>query len=129
LLVLMERQQSKICAPARSGAPRHRAEGPLDAARRAVSSTIPASKDFLPHIQCSTWRGRQLGVDTSQGDSQHMIKVEKRDWQPVQREICIDEIQTLLSLRYPSQSAEDKKNKLKAILAALRRHLDGDRGR
>jgi len=74
---------------------------------------------FLPHVQCLALGSQHIGVGST-GDSQHLLKTEKRDWTPVQREICIDEIQTLIALHYPSQSAEDKKNKLKAIL----KHFD-----
>jgi hypothetical protein len=76
----------------------------------------PTFADFLPHINRLNLGGTHVGVNLN-GDSQHILKVEKKDWTPVQREICIDEIQTLLALHYPSQSAEDKKNKLKALLA------------
>jgi hypothetical protein len=75
---------------------------------------------FLPHVQDLALGSQHIGVGGGGGDSQHILKTEKRDWTPVQREICIDEIQTLLALHYPSQSAEDKKNKLKAIL----KHFD-----
>jgi hypothetical protein len=68
---------------------------------------------FQPHIQCLALGQPHIGVGVS-GDSQHLLKLAKRDWTPVQREICIDEIQTLLSLHFPSQTADDKKNKLKA---------------
>jgi hypothetical protein len=78
--------------------------------------TNPTFADFLPHINRLNLGGAHVGVNLN-GDSQHILKVEKKDWTPVQREICIDEIQTLLALHYPSQSAEDKKNKLKAVLA------------
>lgn len=71
---------------------------------------------FKPHIDQLNLGGPHMGVQVN-GDSQHILKTERRDYTPVQREICIDEIQTLLQLHYPSQSAEDKKNKLKAILA------------
>jgi hypothetical protein len=71
---------------------------------------------FSPHVKCLALGQPHVGVGVT-GDSQHLLKLQKRDWAPVQREICIDEVQTLLSLHFPSQSAEDKKNKLKALLA------------
>ena len=71
---------------------------------------------FSPHVQQMNVGGKHVGVDAS-GDSTAMIKTEKRDWTPVQREICVDEIQTLLALHYPSQTADDKKSRLKALLA------------
>jgi hypothetical protein len=79
----------------------------------------PGFKEFLPHIDCLNLGGQHVGVNVT-GDSQHILKTEKRDWAPVQREICIDEIQTLLQLHFPSMSAEDKKNKLKCLL----KHFD-----
>jgi hypothetical protein len=79
----------------------------------------PGFKEFLPHINCLNLGGAHVGVNVT-GDSQHILKTEKRDWTPVQREICINEIQDLLTLHFPSQSAEDKKNKLKALL----KHFD-----
>jgi hypothetical protein len=76
----------------------------------------PDFADFLPHVARLALGGEHVGVQDT-GDSTHILKTEKRDWQPMQREICIDEIQTLLALHYPSQTAEDKKNRIKAMLA------------
>lgn len=70
---------------------------------------------FEAHIKMLNLGGSHVGVQ-AMGDSTHMITTEKRDWTPVQRRICIDEIQTLMQLHFPSQTAEDKKNKLKALL-------------
>ena len=81
----------------------------------AMEFDNPGFESFKPHIEKLNLGGAHVGVSIA-GDSQHILKTEKRDWEPVQREICIDEVQTLLMLHYPSQSAEDKKNKLKAIL-------------
>jgi hypothetical protein len=116
LLVLMERQQeiegNKIKRVWRTATILKDRAARLD----GQSFEDPGFEEFLPHIQMLNLGGRQMGVDTSR-NSQHMITPDKRDWQPVQREICIDEIQTLLALHYPSQSADDKKAKLKALLA------------
>jgi hypothetical protein len=79
----------------------------------------PDFKDFLPHIKMLNLGGRHVGVDTS-GDSQNILVTEKRDWQPVQRRICVDEIQSLLVLHIPGQAAADKKRKLELI----RKHFD-----
>ena len=116
LLVLMEQVEDM-----RTNKVSHQATVQKDRSTRLDGAQIdnPDFKDFLPHIELLNLGGRHVGVDDT-GDSQHILKTEKRDWQPVQREICIDEIGTLLSLHYPSQSAEDKKNKLKAIL----KHFD-----
>ena len=80
----------------------------------------PDFKDFLPHIERLNIGGRQLGVDTSRTSDHTMPGADRRDYGPVQRRIVIEEIQNLLVLHFPSSGAEDKKNKLKAILA----HLD-----
>jgi hypothetical protein len=70
---------------------------------------------FAPHINRLNLGGRHVGVDTSR-TSEHALATDRKDWTPVQRKIVIDEIQSLLLLHFPSQSAEDKKNKLRAIL-------------
>jgi hypothetical protein len=44
-----------------------------------------------------------------------MIKTEKKDWQPVQRRIVVDEIQTLLVLHVPGQAGADKKRKAELV--------------
>jgi hypothetical protein len=68
----------------------------------------PGFEDFLPHIELLKLGGDHVGVDTM-GDSQHILKTEKRDWQPVQRKIVLDEINDLLFSHHPSTSAADKK--------------------
>lgn len=112
LLVLMEREMDL-----RTNAVSHRAYVLKDRSTLLDGKEIdnPDFKDFFPHISRLNLGGAHVGVNLT-GDSQHILKTEKRDWTPVQREICIDEIQTLLQLHYPSQSADDKKNKLKAVL-------------
>jgi hypothetical protein len=112
LLVLMEREMNL-----RTNEVTHRAYVLKDRSTLLDGEEFddPDFKDFLPHISKLNLGGAHVGVQVN-GDSQHILKVEKKDWTPVQREICIDEIQTLLQLHYPSQTAEDKKNKLKAIL-------------
>lgn len=79
----------------------------------------PDFDDFLPHINCLALGSAHVGVGAS-GDSQHLLKIEKRDWQPVQRKIVHDEITTLLSLHYPGMKAEEKTAKLKALI----KHFD-----
>lgn len=71
----------------------------------------PGFAEFLPHIQMLNLGGRQLGVDTSR-TSDHLIKHDKRDWQPVQRKIVLDEIQNLMVLHIPGQAAADKQRKV-----------------
>lgn len=79
----------------------------------------PDFKDFLPHINCLALGSAHVGVGESR-DSQHMLKIERRDWQPVQRKIVHDEITTLLTLSYPGQTAADKTARLKALI----KHFD-----
>ena len=74
---------------------------------------------FKPHIDRLNLGGSHVGVQVN-GDSQHILKVERRDGTPVQREICVDEIQTVLQLHFPSQTADDKKSRLKLLL----KHFD-----
>jgi hypothetical protein len=74
----------------------------------------PTFASFLPHIQCLNLGGRQMGVDTSR-TSEHLITPDKKDWNPVQRRIAVDEIQSFLVLHIPGQAAADKKRKIELI--------------
>jgi hypothetical protein len=78
--------------------------------------TDPTFKEFLPHIELLNLGGRQLGVDTTR-NSESTIPADIRDNNRVRREIVVEEIQNLLVLHHPSASADDKKAKLKLILA------------
>jgi hypothetical protein len=78
----------------------------------------PGFENFLPHIQLLNLGGAHVGIGASD-DSQRILKTEKRDWQPVQRRVAIDEIQTLLVLHVPGQGAADKQRKVQLI----RRHF------
>jgi hypothetical protein len=73
---------------------------------------------FLPHINRLALGSQHIGVGAT-GDSQHLLKTEKRDWQPVQRRIVIDETKDLLMLFFPGQTAQDKTGKLRAMLDAF----------
>jgi hypothetical protein len=75
----------------------------------------PDFADFLPHIELLNIGGEHVGVRDT-GDSQSILKTEPRDWAPVQKSIVLDEIETLLTLKYPSTGKEDKVAKLKLIL-------------
>jgi hypothetical protein len=112
LLVLMEREYDSHL-----NKPTHRATVLKDrsAMLDAMQCENPDFKNFLPHIELLNLGGAHLGVDAS-GDSQHVLRTEKRDWAPVQRKIVIDEIQTILTLKHPSTSGADKVSKLKLIL-------------
>lgn len=76
----------------------------------------PTFETFRPHIEFLNLGGAQLGVDTTRS-SDDIIHSDDRDWQwrKQQKEIVLDEIQTLLVEHYPSQSAEHKQAKLKAL--------------
>jgi AAA domain-containing protein len=116
LLVLMERQQdiqgSKVVRVWRTATVLKDRSTLLD----GQEFEDPGFENFLPHIQLLNLGGRQLGVDTSR-TSDHMIKTDKRDWQPVQRRIVLDEIQTLLVLHVPGQAANDKQRKAQLVRA------------
>jgi len=66
---------------------------------------------FKPHIDKLSLGGKPLAVQTG-GDSVHVIKTEKRDWQPVQRRIVLDEIKDLLVMHVPGQAAADKQRRV-----------------
>jgi len=118
LLVLMERQQeieaNKIKRVWRTATVLKDRAARLD----GQSFEDPGFEQFAPHIQMLNLGGKQLGVDTSR-NSQHMITVDKRDWQPVQRRIVLDEIKDELLLHFPGQTAQEKTGKVKALLAAF----------
>lgn len=112
LLVLMEQHEDL-----RTGKVVHRATVQKDRSTLldGMQFDNPDFESFLPHVKCLALGSPHVGVGVT-GDSQHLLKLQKRDWAPVQREICIDEIQTLLAMHYPSQTADDKKARLKAML-------------
>ena len=71
----------------------------------------PEFADFLPHISRLALGGEHVGVlDT--GDSQSILKAEKRDWQPVQRKIALGEIQDLMVTHVPGQTAAEKQRRI-----------------
>ncbi len=111
LLVLMEQIEDL-----RTGAIKHRATVQKDRSTLLDGAMIdnPDFKDFLPHVERLNLGGDHVGVDIN-GDSQHILQTEKRDWQPVQRKIVLDEIESLIVLHYPGQSAADKKTKLQLL--------------
>lgn len=112
LLILMEQVENL-----RTGQVVHRATVQKDRSTLLDGQQFdnPDFDSFLPHIKCLALGSPHIGVGVT-GDSQHLLKLQKRDWAPVQRDICIDEIQTLLAMHYPSQNAEDKKARLKGML-------------
>ena len=78
----------------------------------------PDFADFLPHINRLALGGEHLGV-RADGDSQSILKTERRDWQPVQRKIVLCEIQDLLVLHAGGQAAADKQRRI----TLLKTHL------
>jgi hypothetical protein len=71
----------------------------------------PTFEDFLPHIQRLALGGKHVGFRDT-GDSTAILKTEKRDWQPVQRKIVLDEIKDLLTMHVPGQAAADKQRRV-----------------
>ena len=74
----------------------------------------PGFEQFLPHIQALNLGGKQLGVDTTR-TSESTVPADIRDNNRVQRKIVLDEIETLMVLHYPGQSAADKKRKIELL--------------
>jgi hypothetical protein len=66
---------------------------------------------FKPHIDRLNLGGKHMAVKTD-GDSIHILKTEKRDWQPVQRRIVLDEIKDLLVMHVPGQAAAEKQRRV-----------------
>jgi hypothetical protein len=67
--------------------------------------TNPTFADFIPHIKHLNLGGRQLGVDGATSDALIPGDDFNRASGPVQRRIVVDEIQSLLVLHIPGQSA------------------------
>jgi hypothetical protein len=111
LLVLMEQVEDL-----RTGKVKHRATVQKDRSTLLDGEQIdnPDFKDFLPHIERLNLGGDHIGVDIN-GDSQHILQTEKRDWQPVQRKIALGEIEEILVRHYPGQAAADKKAKAELL--------------
>ncbi|HYM31830.1 MAG TPA: AAA family ATPase [Candidatus Cybelea sp.] len=71
----------------------------------------PDFADFLPHIERLALGGTHVGFRNT-GDSTAILKTEKRDWQPVQRKIVLDEIKDILLMHVPGQAAADKQRRV-----------------
>jgi hypothetical protein len=112
LLVLMEQVENM-----RTGIVTHQATVQKDRSTMLDGHVIenPDFKDFLPHINLLNLGGSHIGVDMI-GDSQHVLVTEKKDWSPVQRKIVHDEIQSLLTVHYPGQKAEEKTARIKLLI-------------
>lgn len=74
----------------------------------------PTFEDFLPHVEFLNLGGKQLGVDTSRTSKSMISKDGKSEWQLAkeEKEIVLDEIQSLMVEHYPSTSKEDKQAKI-----------------
>jgi len=116
LLVLMEREMDMA-----TKTNRHIAKVIKDRANLLDGKEFPdpTFDCFLPHIQCLNLGGKQLGVDTSR-TSVSMIPTDIRDNRTTQRQVVLDEIESLLVLHHPSTSGADKQAKLRL----LRKYFD-----
>lgn len=80
----------------------------------------PKFSHFMPHIASLNLGGRQLGVDTTRNSESVVPSEDRRDNKALQRKIVIDEIETLLVLHHPGQTAAEKKKKIEM----LRKHFN-----
>jgi hypothetical protein len=71
----------------------------------------PGFEAFLPHIERLNLGGKQFGVDTLR-TSTAMIPVEPRDNRSIQRQIVLDEIESLLTSHHPGSAAAEKKKRI-----------------
>lgn len=74
----------------------------------------PGFEEFLPHIARLALGGEHVGIRDT-GDSQSILKTERRDWSPTQRRIVLGEIQDLLVLHVPGQAVVEKQRKVGLI--------------
>lgn len=77
----------------------------------------PSFSDFYPHFNFLNLGGKQLGVDTSRNSEGIIDPNGKTDWQKAkeEKEIVLDEIQSLMTKYYPSTSKEDKREKINLL--------------
>jgi hypothetical protein len=69
---------------------------------------------FQPHIKRLNLGGKQLGVDTTR-TSEHAVQVDRKDWNSTHKTIVLEEIDAVLTERWPSTGKEDKLAKAAAI--------------
>lgn len=74
----------------------------------------PDFESFWPHISRLNLGGAHVGFDATR-NSVGMFPAEPRDDRTIQRQIVLDEIQSLLLIHHPSTSGEDKKAKLEYL--------------
>lgn len=76
--------------------------------------TNPRFADFIPHIKQLNLGGTHVGIDTTRTSASLFPRTE-RDDRGVQRKIVLDEIESLLVLHYPGQTANEKKTKARLL--------------
>lgn len=111
LLVLMEREMDMETLKVSRTASIIKDRSTLIDGRKFVNPTF---ESFMPHIKYLNLGGKQLGVDTTR-NSEAIIPADIRDNRRVQREIVLDEIQSLITRHYPGQTAAEKKTKLELL--------------
>lgn len=111
LLVLMEREMDMETNKVHRTASIIKDRSTLIDGRRFHNPTFD---NFMPHIKYLNLGGKQLGVDTSR-NSEADIPADERDNRALHRKIVLDEIESLLVLHFPGQSAAEKKKKLELL--------------
>ena len=81
--------------------------------------TNPTFQSFMPHIEYLNLGGQQLGVDTTRTSEADIPEDAPRDRQAVRRKIALGDIQDLMVLHIPGQTAAEKKRKIEL----LRKHF------
>jgi len=74
----------------------------------------PTFADFVPHVKQLNLGGTHVGIDITR-NSNTLFPRSERDDRSLQRKIVLDEIESLLVLHYPGQTANEKKTKAKLI--------------
>lgn len=72
----------------------------------------PTFENFLPHIKCLNLGGLQMGIDTSRTSAASIPGDAPRDRGKIQRDIVLGEIQDLLVMHSPGQTAADKQRRI-----------------
>lgn len=76
----------------------------------------PTFENFMPHVRELNLGGPQLGVDTTRTSAKLIPAKDARDDNARKRRIILDEIETLMMLHFPGQTAKDKTAKITAML-------------
>lgn len=75
----------------------------------------PTFEDFLPHVKLLNLGGDHLGVDASRSSVDLFDGPSSRSREFKRREIALEEIENELVLRWPGQTAGEKKAKVEAL--------------